>query len=612
MRRQDIRNIAIIAHVDHGKTTLVDAMLRQTDVFHAKQVVQERVMDSGDLERERGITILAKNTAIRYQGTKINILDTPGHADFGGEVERVLNMVDGVLLLVDAVEGPMPQTRFVLRKALALGHKAIVVVNKMDRPQARPDTVVDATFDLFIDLGATEEQADFKVVYCRALAGTASLDPAQPGEDLQPLFQAILDLPAPEVAPDEALQMLVTSLDYDDYKGRIAIGRLRAGRIRRGQELALLEPEVAPRRGRVAELFVFENLGRHAVEQAESGDIVAITGLADVAIGETVSDPQTPRALPPIHVEEPTLRMAFMVNNSPFAGKEGKHITSRVIGDRLQRELERNVSLRVEPGESPDTFMVSGRGELHLAILVETMRREGFELSIGNPEVITHEEGGKLLEPFEEAFIEVAEEHVGVVVEMLGRRRAEMQAMQPTGDGAVSLTYIVPTRGLLGFRSAFLTATRGTGVIHTIFNAYRPWAGEIEHREQGSLVAHETGLATSYALNMVQERGELFIDPGVDVYEGQIIGRRPKAGDLVVNVCRKKHVTNHRKSFAEDGVLLTPPIRLSLDEAIEYIGPDELVEVTPAGLRLRKRELDAERRQKEEKRARYLLAEPMA
>ncbi|HQZ70319.1 MAG: translational GTPase TypA [Anaerolineae bacterium] len=609
MRRQDIRNIAIIAHVDHGKTTLVDAMLRQTDVFHAKQVVQDRVMDSGDLERERGITILAKNAAIRYQGTKINILDTPGHADFGGEVERVLNMVDGVLLLVDAVEGPMPQTRFVLRKALALGHKVVVVVNKMDRPQARPEVVVDATFDLFIDLGASEEQCDFTVVYARALAGTASMDATQPGEDLRPLFEAILKLPAPQVAPDEPLQMLVTSLDYDDYKGRIAIGRLSAGRIRRGQELVMLEPDKPARRGRAAELFVFENLGRHAVEQAESGDIVALSGLPDVAIGETIADPQTPRALPPIRVEEPTLRMSIMVNNSPLAGREGKHITSRVIGDRLQRELERNVSLRVEPGESADTFMVSGRGELHLAILVETMRREGYELAVGNPEVITHEVDGKLQEPYEEAFIEVAEEHVGVVVEMLGRRRAEMQAMQPTGDGAISLTYIVPTRGLLGFRGSFLTATRGTGVIHTIFNAYRPWSGEIEHREQGSLVAHETGLVTSYALNMVQERGDLFIEPGIDVYAGQIVGRRPKAGDLVVNVCRKKHVTNHRKSIAEEGIALTTPIRLSLDEAIEYIGPDELVEVTPLSLRLRKRELDAEKRQKGEKRARYALAE---
>ena len=605
MRRTDIRNIAIIAHVDHGKTTLVDAMLRQTDVFHAKQVVEARVLDSNDLERERGITILAKNTAIRRDAIKINIVDTPGHADFGGEVERVLNMVDGVLLLVDAVEGPMPQTRFVLRKALELGHRAVVVVNKMDRPQARADWAVNATFDLFVDLGASEEQSDFAVVYTRALAGQASGGADDAGTDLGPLFDAIIDLPGPQVDADSPVQMLVTTLDYDDYKGRIAIGRVRAGTLRRGQEVAVAVPGVAPRRARISELFVFENLGRHAVEAADAGDIVAAAGLGDVAIGETLTDPDDPRPLAPIAVEEPTMRMAFMVNTSPLAGREGKFVTSRVLRERLYRELERNVALRVEDTGTADAFLVSGRGELHLAILVETMRREGYELAVGNPEVIYRDIGGALHEPFEDAFIEVAGEYLGPVVEMLGRRRGQMCDMRPGDDGVTYLHYLLPTRGLLGFRNMMLTATRGTGVIHTLFHAYLPWAGEIEQRETGSLVAHEAGVATSYALDTAQERGTLFIGPGVAVYAGQIVGQRPRAGDLAINVCRRKHVTNHRKSFAEDGIMLTPPLNLSLDEAIEYIGPDELVEVTPAGIRLRKRELDADKRQKGEKQAKY-------
>ena len=602
MIRNDLRNIAIIAHVDHGKTTLVDAMLQQSEVFHARQEVAERVMDSGDLERERGITILAKNTAIHRGGVKINILDTPGHADFGGEVERVLNMVDGVLLLIDAVEGPMPQTRFVLRKALELGRKAIVVVNKMDRPSARPSEVVDEAFDLFVDLGASDEQADFEVVYCRALTGQASAEPDEEGTDLGPLFESILRLPGPDVDPDAPPAMLITSLDYDDYKGRIVIGRLSNGRLERGQELQIAMPDTEPRRGKISELFVFENLARHGVESVEAGEIVAIAGMSDAGIGETLSTAASPVVFDPILVEEPTLRMSFMVNTSPFAGREGEHLTGRVIGDRLRRELERNVALRVEQGPSADVFIVSGRGELHLAILIETMRREGFELAVGNPEVIVHEEEGQKMEPFEEVFIEVAEAHMGTVVEMLGRRKAEMKDMRRNEDGSMSLAYHLPTRGLLGFRSRFLSATRGTGVMHGLFLDYKPWAGEIEVRDRGSLVAHETGTSTGYALDTAQERGELFIGPGKEVYGGQIVGRRARAGDLVVNVCKKKQVTNHRKAFAEEGIMLTPPIVLSLDDAIEYIGSDELVEVTPENIRLRKKELKAELRQRAEKR----------
>jgi len=604
-RRDDIRNIAIIAHVDHGKTTLVDAMLRQTDVFHARQAVGERVLDSGDLERERGITILAKNTAIRRGEMKINIVDTPGHADFGGEVERVLNMVEGVLLLVDAVEGPMPQTRFVLRKALELGHRAIVVVNKMDRPQARPEFVVNATFDLFIDLGATEDQSDFTVIYTKALTGQSSTSPDAEGPDLGALFDAILALPGPEIDAESPLQLLVTNLDYDEYKGRMAMGRLRAGTLRRGQDVVVATPDSAPRKARVSELFVFENLGRDAVESADAGEIVAVAGLDDVAIGETITDPLDPRPLEPIAVEEPTVRMAFMVNTSPFAGREGKFVTSRVLRDRLMKELERNVALRVEETESADTYLVSGRGELHLAILIETMRREGYELAVGNPEVIFREVDGERQEPYEDVYVEVAEPHMGAVVEMLGRRRGVMANMHPGEEGIVHLHYVMPTRGLLGFRNAFLTMTRGTGIVHTLFHAYGPYAADIEQRENGSLVAHETGITTGYALNTAQLRGALFLGPGVEVYAGMIVGQRPRPDDLVINVCRKKEVTNHRKSFAEEGIQLTPPILFSLDESIEYIGPDDLVEVTPASIRMRKRVLDADRRQKDEKRTRF-------
>jgi GTP-binding protein len=593
-----MRNVAIIAHVDHGKTSLVDAMLRQTDVFHARQAVGERILDTGELERERGITILSKNAAIRRDGVKVNLVDTPGHADFGGEVERVLNMVDGVLLLVDAVEGPMPQTRFVLGKALRMGHRAVVVVNKMDRPTSRPDHALNATFDLFVELGATDSQADFQVVYTRALAGQASLDPKDAGADLGPLFDAILDLPGPAVESQGPLQILVTTVDHDDYKGRIVVGRVRAGTVQRGQDVVLLAPGSEPRMGRVAELFVFENLGRLAVDSADAGDIVAIAGLEDAAIGETVTDPLDPRPLEPIAVEAPTVRMAFLVNSSPFAGRDGKYVTSRPLRDRLQRELARNVALRVEDTDSPDRFLVSGRGELHLAILVETMRREGYELAVGNPEVIVREIDGQRYEPFEDAYITVAETYMGPCVETLGRRRGQMVTMQRADEGSVHLHYLLPTRGLLGFRSAFLSMTRGTGVLNSLFHGYEPWAGDIEGRETGSMVAHDSGVTTSYALDLAQQHGALFVGPAVEVYAGQIVGTHPRAFDMVFNVCRKKHVTNHRRSGAEDAIMLSPPTVLTVDEAIEFIAPDELVEVTPKAIRLRKRELVAEKRQK--------------
>jgi GTP-binding protein len=602
-RRNDLRNIAIIAHVDHGKTTLVDAMLRQALVFRDNQVVRERVMDSGELERERGITILAKNTAIRWGGVKINLVDTPGHADFGGEVERVLNMVDGVLVLVDAVEGPMPQTRFVLKKALELGLAAVLVVNKMDRPNARPGWALDRTFDLFVDLGASEDQADFSVVYTDAISGTASIT-QEPGTDLTPLFEAMLRLPAPEVVADGPLQLLVTNLDYDEYRGRIAIGRITSGSVAAGMDVRLLRPGTEPRPGRVADVFTFENLGREEVPSASAGEIVALSGLADAQIGDTVASALQPIALPPITVEQPTVRMAFVVNTSPFAGREGQYVTSRTLRDRLQRELERNVALQVEEAANGDGFLVSGRGELHLAILIETMRREGYELAVGRPEVITRDGPDGLQEPYEDVFIDVAEEHMGAVVELLGKRRGEMGDMR-TGraEGEVHLVYHVPTRGLLGLRNTLLSATKGTAILHTLFRGYGPWAGEIASRESGAIVAFETGLTTSYALNIAQERGVLFVGPREEVYAGQIVGESPRSLEVVIHVSRKKHVTNHRRSFAEDAIILTPPVRMSLDDAIEHIADDELVEVTPKHIRLRKKELDHERRQKAKKAA---------
>lgn len=620
--RNDIRNIAIIAHVDHGKTTLVDAMLKQSHIFRENQIVQERVMDSNDLERERGITILAKNTAIVYHDTKINIIDTPGHADFGGEVERVLNMADGVLLLVDAVDGPMPQTRFVLRKALELGHKAIVVINKVDRPNARLNHVANATFDLFIDLGATDEQAEFPIVYTDALTGRATLDPhlaqhafnlpssdsgrgARGESDLQPLFETIVEyIPAPKIAPNDPLQMLVTTLAYDDYKGRIAIGRVFAGKIRKAQEVMRIDVHGVMEKNKIAEVFVHQGLDRIPVDEAEAGEIVAITGIPEVYIGETIADAQAPRALPPIRVEAPTVRMTFAVNTSPFGGREGQFSTSRKLRERLFKELEANVSLTVQETESADTFIVSGRGELHLAILIETMRREGYEFQVAKPEVIYHKsDDGELLEPFEDVYIEVAQDSMGAVMEMLGTRRGQVTEMRHGDDGTAYLRYRVPTRGLLGFRSKFLTATRGTGIMHALFAGYLPMAGEISTRSHGSLVAHEAGTATTFGLSNAEGRGILFIGPGTDVYEGMIVGENPREEDVVVNVAKKKHLTNMRSSNADMAVQLTPPRNMSLDDAIEYIAEDELLEVTPLNIRLRKKVLNNEERGKIKKSA---------
>ncbi len=613
VERTELRNIAIIAHVDHGKTTLVDGMLKQARVFRENQRVAERVLDSNDLERERGITILAKNTAIRIpdpqngREVKINIVDTPGHADFGGEVERVLNMVDGVLLLVDAAEGPMPQTRFVLQKALALGHRAIVVINKVDRRDSDLDRVLNETFDLFIELGASEEQAEFPVVYAIATQGRAGFTPALDG-DLHPLFTAILrEIPAPRVDPEAPLQLLVTTLDYDPYRGVTAIGRITAGTLRAGAQVARITRggEILPETARY--LYVHEGLQRLEVTEAAAGEIVAIAGLEEIAIGETLADPDAPQALPTIKVEEPTVRMTFGVNTSPFAGREGRWVTSRKLRERLFNELKQNVALRVEETDNPDTFLVSGRGELHLAILIETMRREGYEFHVSRPEVIFHRrEDGKLLEPYEEVHIETSPETVGVVVEMLGRRRGEMQHMEDTPSGNVMLRYIVPTRGLLGFRYQFLTATRGSGVMHTIFHGYGQHAGEIPGRSRGSLVSWETGAANSYGIQNAEERGTLFIRPGTAVYEGMVVGERQRPGDLDVNVCKKKHLTNMRNAVRDIDVRLTPPREMSLDECIEFLADDELLEVTPESLRIRKRILPREERGKANKRARKL------
>jgi GTP-binding protein len=597
--RNDLRNIAIIAHVDHGKTTLVDAMLKQSHIFRDNETIIERVMDSNDLERERGITILAKNTAVTYRGVKINIVDTPGHADFGGEVERVLNMVDGVLLLVDAVDGPMPQTRFVLRKALELGHKAIVVINKVDRPNARLNHVANATFDLFIDLGATDEQAEFPIVYTDAILGRATLTPGDVGVDLQPLFDTILNyLPAPQVEPDSPAQLLVTTLAYDDYKGRIAIGRLFAGTLRPAMNVVRIAHDGAITPGKIAELFVHQGLDRIPATEVAAGEIVVITGLPEIYIGETIADVANPKPLPPIRVEAPTVRMAFGVNTSPFAGREGTWGTSRKLRERLFKELESNVSLRVEETESPDTFIVSGRGELHLVILIETMRREGYEFQVSKPEVIYRQENGQTLEPVEEVYIEVPGDSLGVVMEMLGSRRSTMKEMHTADDGSVHLQYLVPTRGLLGFRNKFLTATRGTGIMHALFHGYEPLAGGIATREHGSLVAWEAGTTTTFSLNNAEGRGILFVGPGVEVYEGMVIGEQAREGDIAINVAKKKHLTNIRSSNSDFTIQLTPPRLMSLDEAIEYISEDELLEITPKAYRLRKKILGTEDRHK--------------
>ncbi|KAL6877506.1 hypothetical protein ACP4OV_012721 [Aristida adscensionis] len=585
--RRDVRNIAIVAHVDHGKTTLVDSMLRQAKVFRDNQVVQERIMDSNDLERERGITILSKNTSITYKGTKINIIDTPGHSDFGGEVERVLNMVEGVLLVVDSVEGPMPQTRFVLKKALEFGHAVVVVVNKIDRPTARPEFVVNSTFELFIELNATDEQCDFQTVYASGIKGKAGLSPDNLADDLGPLFEAILRcIPEPRIEKDGALQLLVSNTEYDEHKGRIAIGRLHAGEMKRGMEVKVCTPDDACRMGKISELFVYQNFGRVPVESVSAGDICAVCGMDDIMIGETIADKVSGTPLPTIKVEEPTVRMSFSINTSPFVGREGKYVTSRNLRDRLYRELERNLAMKVEDGETADTFLVSGRGTLHLTILIENMRREGYEFMIGPPKVINKTVDGKLLEPYEIAAVEVPEEYMGSVVELLGKRRGIMVDMEASGpEGTTLLKYKIPTRGLIGLRNAILTASRGRAILNTIFDSYGPWAGDLSSRDQGSLVAFEDGSTTSYALLNAQERGILFVTPGQDVYKGQIVGIHQRPGDLAINVCKKKAATNVR-SNKETTVVLDEPLSYSLDDCIEYIQEDEIVEVTPASIRM--------------------------
>ena len=586
-----IRNIAIIAHVDHGKTTLVDKLLRQSGTFAAHQHLVERVMDSNDLERERGITILAKNCAVNYAGTHINIVDTPGHADFGGEVERVLSMVDGVLLLVDAVDGPMPQTRFVTRKALALGLKPIVVVNKIDRPGARPDWVVNHTFDLFDKLGATEAQLDFPIVYTSALNGTATRDLEQPGTDLRPLFDAILEqVPVRADDPDGPLQLQICSLDYTSYVGRIGIGRVNRGRIRSGQLVAVLHgPDSTPVIAKVNQVLVFKGLERVLAEEAQAGDIVLVNGIEEVGVGVTLTDPEHPEALPLLRVDEPTLVMNFQVNTSPFAGRDGKFVTSRQLRERLVRETMSNVALRVEDTADPDVFKVSGRGELHLTILLENMRREGYELAVSRPRVLIKDINGVKCEPYEMLAVDVEETHQGAVMEALGARRGDLQDMQSDGKGRVRLDYRIPARGLIGFQQEFLTMTRGTGVQSHVFDDYAPMKPEIAERRNGVLISSEHGEAVAYALWKLQERGRMFVNPGEPLYEGMVVGLHSRDNDLVVNPVKTKQLTNIRAAGKDEAILLTPPIRHTLESAVEFIADDELVEITPKSIRIRKR-----------------------
>jgi GTP-binding protein len=597
-----IRNIAIIAHVDHGKTTLVDCLLRQSGTFAAHEKLTERVMDSNDIERERGITILAKNCAIEYGGTRINIVDTPGHADFGGEVERVLSMVDGVLLLVDAVEGPMPQTRFVTRKALALGLKAIVVVNKIDRPGSRPGWVVDQTFELFDKLGASDEQLDFPVIYASALQGWAGTDHLERRPDMSALFEAVLKhVPPPAADSELPLQLQISTLDYNSYVGRIGIGRIRRGSVRPGQQVVLRHGDEDCGSAKVGQVLTFTGLERRPVEEATAGDIVAITGIEEVNIGLTVCDPQSPAGLPPIRVDEPTLAMNFQVNTSPLAGKEGKFVTSRQIRERLYRELQSNVALRVEDTEEPDVFQVSGRGELHLTILIENMRREGYELAVSRPQVLTHVVDGEVHEPYEALTVDVEDTNQGAVMEALGTRRAELTDMAVDGNGRVRLDYRVPARGLIGFQGEFMTLTRGTGLMSHIFDGFAPVKGDIPDRHNGVLVSNEQGEAVAYALFNLQERGRLFVSPGEKLYEGMIIGIHSRDNDLVVNPIKTKKLTNIRAAGKDDAILLTPPIQLTLEYAVEFIADDELVEVTPSSIRIRKRFLKEQDRKRAER-----------
>ncbi len=602
--REDLRNVAIIAHVDHGKTTLVDQLLRQSGIFRANEAVAERVMDSGDLERERGITILSKNTAVKYGDTKINIVDTPGHADFGGEVERVLMMVDGVLLLVDAFEGCMPQTRFVLKKALGLGKKPIVVLNKIDRPGARPAEVVDEVLDLFIELGANDDQLEFPVAYCSARDGYATLDPEVPGTDMKPLFEMILsEVPAPSGDLEGPTQVLFSNIDYDEYVGRIGIGRVERGEIKAGQQVAICGGgEEGHKNAKISKLYQFEGLKRVEAESARLGDIIAVSGITDLNIGQTACDTDNIDPLPFVKIDEPTVSMLFKVNDSPFAGREGKFVTSRNLRDRLFKEVETNVAMRVEETDSMDSFKVSGRGELHLSILIEQMRRQGYEFQVSPPTVIYKEKDGKKLEPMELLMIETPDSYVGAVMEKIGSRKAELVNMGTRETGITHMEFRIPARGLMGYRSEFLTDTNGNGIMNHVFDGYEPYKGDISQRQQGSIIAFETGESTAYGLFNTQDRGRLFIGPGVEVYEGMIVGASPKAEDLVVNVCKKKHATNTRSSSSDEALRLTPHSVLSLEQCLEFISEDEYVEVTPKSVRMRKAVLSHEQRMKQQSR----------
>ncbi len=613
MKRPDIRNIAIIAHVDHGKTTLVDKLLIQSGTFRSNQQVEERMMDSNDLERERGITILAKTTSVKYKDYTINILDTPGHADFGGEVERIMSMVDGVLLIVDAFEGCMPQTRFVLRKALEAKVTPIVVVNKIDRDNARPQEVINEIYDLFIDLDATEDQLDFPIVYASGLQGIAGMEPDNLEGDLKPLFDTIVEhIPAPEADENAPLQMQVTMLDYNDFLGRIGIGRIYRGTLQVNDSVMVVKRDGSMKRMRIQKLFGFSGLQRVEQKSARAGDIVAVAGLEDINVGETVCDPENPDALPLLKIDEPTLQMTFLVNNSPFAGREGKHVTSRKLRDRLMAELETDVSLRVDETDSPDAFIVSGRGELHLSILVENMRREGYELAVSKPEVIIREIDGQKMEPAERLIIDVPEEYTGSVMETLGMRKAEMVNMINNGFGQVRLEFIIPSRGLIGYRTEFLTITRGYGILNHSFDSYRPLIqAEVGGRHAGVLISSESGTATTYGLMSVEDRGIMFIPPGTEVYEGMIVGEHNRDNDLTVNVCKEKHATNVRSATKEETVKMKTPRILTLEEALEYLNDDELCEVTPQSVRLRKKYLTKSDRERYAKQKRW-EAQPQA
>ncbi|RAR45567.1 translational GTPase TypA [Paenibacillus sp. MDMC362] len=601
--RDQIRNIAIIAHVDHGKTTLVDQLLQQSGIFREHETLQERAMDSNDLERERGITILAKNTAITYKDFLINIVDTPGHADFGGEVERIMKMVDGVLLVVDAYEGCMPQTKFVLGKALAHNLTPIVVVNKIDRPAARPSEVIDEVLDLFIELGANDDQLDFPVVYASALNGTSSMDPEKQDDNMLALYETIIDhIPSPTEKVDEPLQFLVTLMDYNEYLGRIAVGRVNRGVIKQGQPVTVMLRDGSTKNARIEKLFGFQGLKRIEVAEAGAGDIVAIAGIKDINIGETIADPQHPEALPVLKIDEPTLQMTFLVNNSPFAGREGKWVTSRKLRDRLFKELETDVSLRVDETDSPDAYIVSGRGELHLSILIENMRREGYELQVSKPEVIVREIDGVKMEPIERLLIDVPEESMGSVMESLGTRKAEMVNMVNNGNGQVRLEFLIPARGLIGYRTHFLTLTRGYGIMNHAFDSYGPLiGGQVGGRHQGVLVSTENGSSTFYGMMSVEDRGTLFLEPGTEIYEGMIVGEHTRDNDIVVNICKEKQLTNVRSATKDDTVKLKTPVIFSLEQALEYLNDDEYCEITPKSVRLRKKILNKSERERAEK-----------